>query len=919
MNDSIHDRYCASKLIGLFVIAVGSAVMLGWLLDISWLKSVLPGFVTMKANTALGFVFAGVALVLLAWASQSATVRRLAQACAAAVALLGLLTLVQYGFGLNFGIDQFFVHEPPGTVGTFAPGRMALNTALNFLVLGCALLLAGSRRGIATVQCLAIFTGLMGMLPLLGYLYGATTLLGIGQYTQMALHTALLFIMLSSGALLLHPTEGLMRLITSDTRGGWLLRWMAPLVAGIPLLLGWLRVWGERSGYYESALGTALMMMTLMLLLIGVIWWTAKMLDQYETERQREEEKLQESKDYLDNLIDYANAPIIVWNPQFRITRFNHAFEAMTGRSESEVIGKTLEFLFPRTQVDSSMALISTTTGGERWETVEISIIHIDGSVRTVLWNSATIYNAERTVPVATIAQGHNITERKQAEDTLRESEEQFRIIFDRSTVGKSLTAPDGKLMKVNTTFATMLGLTVEEMQSVNFAAITHPDDVAESRECIRRLLAKECATYHMEKRYRHTDGHYVWTDVSTTLFRDSQDQPRYFITGILDISLRKQAEDTLRESEAKYRTLVENIPQKILMKDRDYRWVSINENLASDFGFRPEEVVGKTDDDLFSPELAAKYHADDVRIMDTGKTEELEERYIVDGNETWIDIIKTPVRDTTGEIVGILGVFWDITERKQAEEVIRKLNDELEQRVIERTAELEAVNHELEAFSYSVSHDLKAPLRAVDGFAGYLEEDYGDRLDDEGRRLLTVIRDSARDMGQLVNDLLAFSRLSRKELVMTRLEMERLVHEVWTQLAPSHVGRQVTLHVGTLPVAAGDVATVREVLVNLLANAIKFTSTRKQAVVEVSGYVEAGEVVYAVKDNGVGFDMIFVNKLFGVFQRLHGTEEFEGTGIGLALVQRIILRHGGRVWAEGTVNEGATFYFTLPQYATKE
>jgi len=927
MSDTSRSSASPAKLLGYVTIAVGVAVLVGWFCKFPALTSVLPGFVTMKTNTALGFILAGVSLALLGRAPPSAAARWISQACAAAVALLGLLTLCQYLFGLNFGIDQLLIHEPAGAVGTLSPGRMAPASAFIFLVFGCALLVAGSRRGIATAQRLALVTGLLGLLPLLGYLYGATALIGVGQYTRMAVHTAVLFIVLSLGVLLLRPAEGVMRLVTGDTSGGWLLRRLAPYIVGIPLLLGWLRMQGERGGYFESALGTALMMLILMLLFFSIIWWTAHTLIEDETARKREEEnlrrfatvvrdsndaitiqdfagnitawnrgaelmygysevealylnighltppdkveeqrdftrrllageaitsfetqrvtkdgrvldvwmtvtrllddtgkpngiasterditarkreekKLQESKNYLDNLIDYANAPIIVWDSHFHITRFNHAFEALTGRPASEVIGNTLEFLFPRVQIDSSMALIKKTTGGARWETVEISIIHLDGSVRTVLWNSATIFDADGTTPVATIAQGHDITQRKQAEDTLREAKEHLeRKVFERTaelntalTYNRSLLeasvdslvtiGADGKITDVNQATEKMTGRTRQQLIGTDFS--DYFTDPEQARAGYQRVFA---------------DG----------FIRD------------YDLQLRSK-----------------------------------------------------------------------------------------DGQLTPVQYNATVYHDDSGDIVGVFAAARDVTAIKRAETEMMALNREL----MSRTTELEAVNHELEAFSYSVSHDLKAPLRSVDGFARFLEEDYGDRLDDEGRRLLTVIRDSARDMGQLVNDLLAFSRLSRTELAMTRLEMGTLVREVWTKLEAHRAERQVTLHVDTLPIAFGDVATVREVLVNLLANAIKFTRLRAQAIIEVTGHAEAGEVVYKVKDNGAGFDVAYADKLFGVFQRLHGSEEFEGTGIGLALVQRIVLRHGGRVWAEGTVNEGATFYFTLPQNTTKE
>lgn len=220
----------------------------------------------------------------------------------------------------------------------------------------------------------------------------------------------------------------------------------------------------------------------------------------------------------------------------------------------------------------------------------------------------------------------------------------------------------------------------------------------------------------------------------------------------------------------------------------------------------------------------------------------------------------------------------------------------------------------ELEAFAYSVSHDLRAPLRAIGGFAQMIVEDYSSNLDDDGRRKLQIIQDSTKEMGQLIDDLLAFSRLSRKEMRKSTVQMGRLAGEVFEKLQHEASDRNIRFNVETLPPARGDKTLIREVLTNLIFNAIKFTRSREIAVIEVKGRTEGNEHIFSVKDNGVGFDMQYVEKLFKVFQRLHSTMEFEGTGIGLALVQRIIHRHDGRVWAEGKIDEGATFYFALPK-----
>jgi len=261
--------------------------------------------------------------------------------------------------------------------------------------------------------------------------------------------------------------------------------------------------------------------------------------------------------------------------------------------------------------------------------------------------------------------------------------------------------------------------------------------------------------------------------------------------------------------------------------------------------------------------------------------------------------------------------LFNDITDRKRAEAEIRQWNAELESRVAKRTAELEAANTELEAFSYSVSHDLRAPLRAVSGFAAIVLEEYSSRLPAEGQHYLERVRNGGQRMGELIDDLLAFSRLSRQPLNRQPVDTAGLVREVLEELNPAANNRLIETRVAELPSCLADAALLKQVWVNLISNAVKYTRGRNPAVVEIGCEGKNGEQIFWVRDNGVGFDMQYANKLFGVFQRLHRADEFEGTGVGLAIVQRIVHRHGGRVWAEAALGRGATFYFTIEEGIT--
>jgi light-regulated signal transduction histidine kinase (bacteriophytochrome) len=265
---------------------------------------------------------------------------------------------------------------------------------------------------------------------------------------------------------------------------------------------------------------------------------------------------------------------------------------------------------------------------------------------------------------------------------------------------------------------------------------------------------------------------------------------------------------------------------------------------------------------------------------------------------------------DENGKPAFLVGTAADITERLESERRMRQFSEDL----AEKTRALEVANRELESFSYSVSHDLRAPLRAVDGYAAILEEDYADVIDDEGRRYLRAVRDGAARMGQLIQDLLAFSRLSRQEMQPQQVATRSLVDAAWQDVYTSApAAARVALRIDDLPACAGDPRLLQQVWANLLDNAVKYSSKTAEPAVHISGRTEGGETVFTVADNGAGFDMRYYDKLFQVFQRLHRESEYPGTGVGLAIVQRIIARHGGRVWADATPDHGARFCFSLP------
>ncbi len=379
------------------------------------------------------------------------------------------------------------------------------------------------------------------------------------------------------------------------------------------------------------------------------------------------------------------------------------------------------------------------------------------------------------------------------------------------------------------------------------------------------------------------------------------------------EIRERRRAEGEVTRVHRFLDSVVENIPNMIFVKDaRDLRFVRLNRAGEDLLGHSRDELIGRNDYDFFPKEEADFFIAKDRQVLASGVLLDIPEEPIRTKarGQRILHTQKVPILDPDGRPLYLLGISEDITDRREAQKEIESLNETLK----ERSARLEAANRELEAFSYSVSHDLRAPLRHIGGFVDILRTQAA-TLDPGSRRYLDLIAKATRHMGQLIEDLLVFSRMGRAEMRLARVPLGPLVGEVLREMQEDVKGRRIDWKVAPLPDVRGDPAMLRLVLANLISNAVKYTRPRPEARIEIGAEAGNGETVVFVRDNGVGFDMQYVSKLYGVFQRLHGPEQFEGTGIGLANVRRIVQRHGGRTWAEGEVDRGAAFYFALPKH----
>jgi PAS domain S-box-containing protein len=519
------------------------------------------------------------------------------------------------------------------------------------------------------------------------------------------------------------------------------------------------------------------------------------------------------------------------------------------------------------------------------------------------------------TAPLSTTnLDGGEIRPARESSTQGRHSQDQarYREVFERAAVGMALRSLDARWLQVNRKLCEMLGYTREELLATSSLLLTPAEERGRAEEYNRRIARGEIDTYQREKRYLRRDGSTLWVELNLTVMRDREGRPDHVLSVIVDISARKAAEDALKAGEARFRSLVGLSNDVFWETDREHRFVRQEHSGLPSSRPPPANELGKTRWEMpytRPDEEGWRRHREDLdehRVF----RDFVVARPVEGGGERFIQVSGEPLFDAAGRFTGYRGVGKDVTDRVAAESALRALNADLEHRVAERTVALETAYRELEAFSYSVSHDLRAPLRAIAGFATILREDEGDVLSGEGNRLLGIIDQSAQQMGHLTDALLALARTSRQKLAHGPLDMQTLANEVAGDFATAYPAARID--VGAIPPAFGDVTLMRQVFVNLIGNALKYSSRATAPVVHVGVEKQATGMAYFVRDNGIGFDMAYVERLFRPFERLHAEREFRGAGIGLALANLIIQRHGGRIWAEGRPGQGAVFRFTL-------
>ena len=925
------------------VSVVGGVVILGWLFNIPALTSVFSGLATMKFNTALLFVLLG--LSLIARKRQP----RLAQLCATIAVLIALITLAEYTFGGNARIDELLLTDKTTRdAGGAFPGRMSIVTAVNFALFGSSLLLLKQRHILA--QLLTLVALALTLVALAGYLYNAESLRQVFPYSTLALHTAGNFVLLGVGILLTEPTKGVLRILFSEKTSGIVMRRLLPIAILLPIILGWLLLQGQLVGLINTGFGSVLFATLSVVVLLASSGWLIHSLDRVDKQRLKAEEStrqayaemeqqvierteallktnesLQASEAKFSGVINTAHDAIISIDDQQNITLFNQGAERIFGYTTEEAMGQPLTLLLPESfQAHHNQYVIAFGQGEQGTRIMAPNRPEVKGQRKNgtefpaEVSISSLVLNGERIFTAVV----RDVTERQEAKDALTASEQRFRFMV-KNVRGYAIFMldPQGYITSWNEGAERIKGYKTAEIVGQHFSRFYTPED--RQRGEPERVLetAEREGDYALEGWRLRQDGSRFWARIVVTAVRNEKGELLGFAKVVHDLTKRKQTEEALKKSEGLLRQVLEILPVGVWITEPDGTISQSNpagRQIWTGAKYVGMDAYGEykgwwvdTGEPIQPDEWAA------ARAVSKGEISINEEVEIecFDGTHKYILNSAIPIRDDENQLAGAIIVNSDVTNIK-----------ETEIRLKEYAAALEQSNKELEAFAYTASHDLQEPLRKIQAFGDRLQTRYSDTLDERGQDYLRRMINASTRMRALIQDLLIYSRVTTKPVTFKTVNLNDIIAGVCSDLEIIIENTQAQVKVDPLINIEADRVQMRQLFQNLISNAIKFRVEGRPPLIHISGQmaetpplgVRTNTAVptwytLRVADNGIGFDNKYAERILGIFQRLHGRLEYEGTGIGLAICQKIVERHHGTMVAQGQAGQGATFIITLP------
>lgn len=950
-----------SLIASIATIVSGILVLIEWSSNIQLLKSILANFATIKPITALSFIFLGIALWLQsAQIAINPIIKTITIACCIFPLVIGFSTLIEYFFDINFFLNEIVFFKLTSTETTANPGPLPHTTAIVIFIYGAAmwLLQQNPKKNIIKIQLIGILGMFIGLVAIVGYIFDVPPLYSL-IISSISLPTSMLIMLFGFGIISSKPNLGLMAVITEENYGGVLARRILPLIIVLTYLIGWIVLKGQIAGWYKTEVSMIIFATSETFIIITIAWWNFKNLNKIDRARLKNEK----DASHFTAIIESSEDAIISKDMQGFITSWNVGAEKIFGYKAEEMIGQSITRLIPLDHQNEEFVIINQISHGQQVNSFDTVRLHKNGERLDLSITISPIRDQNNNI-VGASKVARDISVRKLTETTLKESEEQFRTMADAMLHLAWIANSDGFIYWYNERWYEFTGTTFEDMQGWGWQSVHHPEMLTGVIEIWKHSI-EIGQPFEMEFPLRSADGSYHWFLTRAIPFKNAEGiLVKWFGTNTDINENRQSAEEIkrlnaelelrvierttqletinleLRQNRAELNSLFESLPGLYLVLAVDMKIAFVSDAYLTATMINRDSIVGCYLFDIFlnnpdEPDAnwVANLRASINRVLEKGLPDVMAiQKYDIrrpDGifeTHYWSPI-NSPVFGVNRDIKYIVHRVEKVTDfvlKKTKSDInTDQLNTKVQQmeaEVFQSTQKLEATNHqlefankELEAFSYSVSHDLRAPLRHINGFINLLEKRVGNTLDQKSLNYFKTISEASQLMSHLIDDLLSFSRMTRIDMLTKEVNMQILSEETVQSLKSSMGSRNINFKINNLPNVYGDQSMLHQVLVNLISNAIKFTKLAVVAEIEIGAETNKNEIIFFVRDNGVGFDLQFVGKLFGVFQRLHLAEDFEGTGIGLAIVRRVIERHGGKTWAKGVLNEGAIFYFSLP------